>query len=517
MPKEVREFSIFLSSPGDVEPFRKAVGKVVAKLNNDPMVKDCCRLALVAWDAEGARVPLLGNLPPQASVNRFIGRPSECDLTVAILWSRIGTPPVGVVSPSGKPIPSGTVWEIEEAKAAGKDVLVYHCTEEPKIGIRDKERAEKERQYQQVEDYCTQLSKDLALGIHCFYKEDEFVSLLEEGLKHFLAESPSMASESAPTKTSAKPSTAATPRARDKDFFPVLLAKCDRSTEAQKLKDLVKEAQAWNPPQAILTFLCGHSAQDHRPFLRRVCEDLRAQWSASMAEEVRHFRLLKDVQFDSAARFGSSILGSLADIPIGVSQAAAGGPSGSENALRVKRHISSAADLPAWLEDAGGRVFLLDQKIDCTGLSASDIERLFGCAGDWASDLPALPPQRVLVLVLSLVFRDADESSRPWGWLGRLATLGRRSADRGDLISAIYRKAFPSSQQNNELLRPLVVLPSVEAQHVSDWFEMEDVAEALADRTENLRQAVNAVYATSQARKLPLGTIREALEPLIQH
>jgi hypothetical protein len=46
---------------------------------------------------------------------------------------------------------------------------------------------------------------------------------------------------------------------------------------------------------------------------------------------------------------------------------------------------------------------------------------------------------------------------------------------------------------------------------------MEDVAEALADRTENLRQAVNAVYATSQARKLPLGTIREALEPLIQH
>jgi hypothetical protein len=122
-----------------------------------------------------------------------------------------------------------------------------------------------------------------------------------------------------------------------------------------------------------------------------------------------------------------------------------------------------------------------------------------------------------LVLVLSLVFRDADESSRPWGWLGRLATLGRRSADRGDLISAIYRKAFPSSQQNNELLRPLVVLPSVEAQHVSDWFEMEDVAEALADRTERLRQAVHAIYATSQARKLPLGTIRAVLEPLIQN
>ena len=29
---------------------------------------------------------------PQASVNRYSGRPADCDLTIVILWSKLGTP-----------------------------------------------------------------------------------------------------------------------------------------------------------------------------------------------------------------------------------------------------------------------------------------------------------------------------------------------------------------------------------------------------------------------------------------
>lgn len=58
---------------------------------------------------------------PQASVNRYSGRPADCDLTIVILWSKLGTRlPENVKRGDGTRYESGTVWELEDARQAGK-------------------------------------------------------------------------------------------------------------------------------------------------------------------------------------------------------------------------------------------------------------------------------------------------------------------------------------------------------------------------------------------------------------
>jgi hypothetical protein len=48
------------------------------------------RFEIVAWDDPHAAVPMNGGETPQESINRFSSRPADCDLTLVILWSRVG-------------------------------------------------------------------------------------------------------------------------------------------------------------------------------------------------------------------------------------------------------------------------------------------------------------------------------------------------------------------------------------------------------------------------------------------
>jgi hypothetical protein len=83
-----------------------------------------------SWDDPAAGVPLLATLTPQEAVNQGLGRPADCDITVVILWSRLGSPLRADVfrKPDGEPYRSGTEGEYEDARAAGRDVLVYRRT-----------------------------------------------------------------------------------------------------------------------------------------------------------------------------------------------------------------------------------------------------------------------------------------------------------------------------------------------------------------------------------------------------
>ena len=54
-------------------------------------------------------------LTPQEAINRGIAKPSECDLVIVILWSRMGTPlPPEYTKPDGTTSLSGTEWEYHE-------------------------------------------------------------------------------------------------------------------------------------------------------------------------------------------------------------------------------------------------------------------------------------------------------------------------------------------------------------------------------------------------------------------
>ena len=65
---------------------------LVEQLGFDPFLRGRSTIELVAWDAPGAGAPMLANRTPQASIDAGMPRPSECDIVIAIFWSRLGTP-----------------------------------------------------------------------------------------------------------------------------------------------------------------------------------------------------------------------------------------------------------------------------------------------------------------------------------------------------------------------------------------------------------------------------------------
>jgi hypothetical protein len=105
---------VFLSSPGDVAEERRLAREVMETLEAGHLLRDKVRFDIVAWDDVHAAAPMNGRDTPQASVNRYSGRPADCDLTLVILWSRVGTPlPPDVSRSDGTRYASGTVGEYE--------------------------------------------------------------------------------------------------------------------------------------------------------------------------------------------------------------------------------------------------------------------------------------------------------------------------------------------------------------------------------------------------------------------
>jgi WD40 repeat protein len=180
---------IFLSSPGDVADERDRAQRVIEGLAKDPFVRSRATLEAVRWDDPDAPTPMPANLPPQEAVNRGLAKPSDCDVVVVILWSRMGTPlDLEIYSrPNGEPYMSGTEWEYEEAinapTAPDKPiVLVYRRIDEPRIGLSDPDLDQKRKQYSLVGDFFTRFRNpdgSLKGGI----SEYEGPSAFEERLK----------------------------------------------------------------------------------------------------------------------------------------------------------------------------------------------------------------------------------------------------------------------------------------------------------------------------------------------
>jgi len=142
---------VFLSSPGDVAEERRIAMETMRALEDSPLLRERVNLQVIAWDDPAASAPLDARETPQASVNRWAGRPADCDLTIAILWSRLGTPlPPGLKRADGSRFASGTVWEVEDAIAADRPVFVYRRTDKPRIELDDAAFDARRAQYDAV-------------------------------------------------------------------------------------------------------------------------------------------------------------------------------------------------------------------------------------------------------------------------------------------------------------------------------------------------------------------------------
>src|SRR5271163_3928904 len=116
-----RQIRIFISSPDDVADERRRAAIVINRLAHEFL--RFFELTAVLWEYE----PMLAS----GHFQDAIVRPSDADIVVILLWSRLGTPlPERYQGIDGRAPVTGTEWEFEDALAhhlsAGvPDLLVY--------------------------------------------------------------------------------------------------------------------------------------------------------------------------------------------------------------------------------------------------------------------------------------------------------------------------------------------------------------------------------------------------------
>jgi len=178
---------VFLSSPGDVADERVLAMEIVERVPRKPMLRGKVTLELVAWDDPLAQTPLCAGESPQESVNAYNTPPGICDVTVLILWSRLGTPLAGHIhKPDGKRYASGTEWEFENAREAAKKILIYQREQKPKIDIDDPEQQKKSDQYRALKAFFATLNASdgsLAGGVNAYLNLADFGALFEQHLE----------------------------------------------------------------------------------------------------------------------------------------------------------------------------------------------------------------------------------------------------------------------------------------------------------------------------------------------
>ena len=141
---------IFLSSPGDVAEERALAEFVFRRIADE--VSDAANLTFLIWEHE----PLFGHTGFQQQIER----PSQSDLVVCILWSRLGTRlPSDFAPAKGEPPPTGTEFEIKDALASyaerGKpNLLIYRKVPGPQIGLGSANFAERSDQYRRLDEFC---------------------------------------------------------------------------------------------------------------------------------------------------------------------------------------------------------------------------------------------------------------------------------------------------------------------------------------------------------------------------
>lgn len=192
-PARLRRVRIFISSPGDVAEERRLARAVVQALGKDPAFRDHLALDPVLWDDPEAPAAMLATLTPQESVNRGLTRPSDCEVVVTILWSRMGTPLETPLRADGSQYLSGTEWEYVDARGGaatrGARIVVYRCTRDPQVSLRDPEFQEKKRQLDLVDEFFLRFEgpRGGMVGSYTSYESpQDFAKRLESDLRQLL-------------------------------------------------------------------------------------------------------------------------------------------------------------------------------------------------------------------------------------------------------------------------------------------------------------------------------------------
>jgi len=186
MPKKLR---IFISSPGDVGQERLIATRTLERLQGE--FAGAVELEPILWEHEPLRA--------SAHFQEQIVPPSQTDIVICILWSRLGTRlPEQFQRADGTLFSSGTEWEFEDALQAWRknkipDLMVYRKTAEPHASMSD-EAALLQRLQQKkaldafIDRWFGNPTDSFRAAFHAFDSPDTFETLLENHLRKLIQE-----------------------------------------------------------------------------------------------------------------------------------------------------------------------------------------------------------------------------------------------------------------------------------------------------------------------------------------
>ena len=184
----MKTLKFFISSPGDVFEERAIASRVIDRLQSEYIGRVV--LEPVLWEHE----PLVATATFQAQ----IVKPSETDVVISILWSRLGTKlPEQFKRADGSRYDSGTEFEFEEAiegfrRNGSPDLLVYRKTAPPSVRLDDeKDLMERLGQKKRLDQFIDKWFHDKAEGtlvaaFHPFESPSDFEILIENHLRRLI-------------------------------------------------------------------------------------------------------------------------------------------------------------------------------------------------------------------------------------------------------------------------------------------------------------------------------------------
>ena len=193
----MRTVRVFVSSPGDAANERKRVMRVVERLN--AVFAGTAILEPVLWEERFYSAH--DGFQPQ------IARSSDCDIVIAILRGRLGTPlppdfamrlPPEERLPDEDAYPSGTAYEILSAIAARRrgaelpDIFVFRHPLAPLVALNVPDRAEIEAQWEKLKSFVERVfvsAEGHFKGAYQTFKStDDFETQVEGALRQWLEE-----------------------------------------------------------------------------------------------------------------------------------------------------------------------------------------------------------------------------------------------------------------------------------------------------------------------------------------
>jgi tetratricopeptide (TPR) repeat protein len=188
MMSEVRKLTFFISSPGDVYEERTLAQRVMDRLQSEFAGRAV--LEPVFWEHE----PLLATDTFQTQISK----PSDSDVMIAILWSRLGTRlPKDFTREDGSRYESGTEFEFEDAvrgfQESGKpQLLVYRKMAKASVQLDDEDALmERIDQKKKLDSFINRWFHDteegtLKAAFHPFESASEFELVLERHLRKII-------------------------------------------------------------------------------------------------------------------------------------------------------------------------------------------------------------------------------------------------------------------------------------------------------------------------------------------